>query len=164
MANQKPVPGTGGGRYVPYAQRTGGESAVYFTRDLSAEGLQRVFSRVSGALVGKTGVKLHTGEPHGPNIIPRPWVEQLLRQKLPGAAIVETNTYYEGGRYTTQQHRETLALPRESRRSAWQEKMYFSTKSQQKKLCRFAQTNFFKLNRRKSLSQRYETGVNVNFL
>lgn len=110
MANQKPVPGTGGGRYVPYAQRTGGESAVYFTRDLSAEGLQRVFSRVSGALAGKTGVKLHTGEPHGPNIIPRPWVEQLLRQKLPGAAIVEANTYYEGGRYTTQQHRETLAL------------------------------------------------------
>lgn len=86
-------------------------------------------------------MKLHTGEPHGPNIIPRPWVEQLLRQKLPGAAIVETNTYYEGGRYTTQQHRETLALPRESRRSAWQEKMkmYFSAKSQQKKLCRFAQ-------------------------
>lgn len=53
MANQKPAPGTGGDRYVPYAQRTGGESAVYFTRDLSAEGLQRVFSRVSGVLVGK---------------------------------------------------------------------------------------------------------------
>ena len=54
------------------------------------------------------GIKLHTGEPHGPNIIPRPWVEELIRKELPEAAIVETNTYYDGGRYTTEDHRETL--------------------------------------------------------
>ena len=44
----------------------------------------------------------------GPNIIPRPWVEELIRKELPEAAIVETNTYYDGGRYTTEDHRETL--------------------------------------------------------
>ncbi len=110
MANQKPVPGTNGDHYVPYAERAGEESVVYFTRDLSAEGLRRIFSRVSSSLTGKTGIKLHTGEPHGPNIIPRPWVEALVKNDLPEANIVETNTYYEGDRYTTEQHRETLKV------------------------------------------------------
>ncbi len=110
MANQKPVPGTGGERYIPWGERTGEASVVYFTRDLSAEGLRRIFRRVASVLTGNTGVKLHTGEPHGPNIIPRPWVKTLIQEELPGAAIVETNTYYEGKRYTTEQHRETLAV------------------------------------------------------
>ena len=33
MTTQKPVPGTGGDHYIPYAQRSGVESVVYFTRD-----------------------------------------------------------------------------------------------------------------------------------
>ena len=110
MSNQKPVPGTGGDHYVPYGERTGEASAVYFTRDLSAEGLQKIFRRVGGTLTGKVGIKLHTGEPHGPNIIPRPWAEALIREELPEAVIVETNSYYDGGRYTTEAHRETLKV------------------------------------------------------
>ncbi len=108
MSNQKIVPGTGGDRYIPYDQRGGAESVVYFTRDLSAQGLEKIFRRISQPLTGKIAIKLHTGEPHGPNIIPRPWVENLVREDLSGATIVETNAYYEGGRYTTEQHRETI--------------------------------------------------------
>ena len=110
MTNQKPVPGTGGDHYVPYAERTGEESVVYFTRDLSAEGLRKIYSRINAKLTGKVGIKLHTGEPHGPNIIPRDWVKALIENDLPEANIVETNSYYEGGRYTTQQHLETLKI------------------------------------------------------
>ncbi len=110
MANPSPVPGTGGDRYIPYDQRSGDAATVYFTRDLSAEGLRRAFARVGGALRGRVAVKLHTGEPHGPNIIPRPWVQALMEKDLPGACIVETNTYYDGDRFTTRQHRETLRV------------------------------------------------------
>ena len=110
MADQKKLPGVGGERYVPYEERTGNESIVYFTRDLSAEGLKKIVARVSGQLSGKVAVKLHTGEKNGPNIIPRPWVKELIDAQLPNAAIVETNTYYEGDRYTTQQHRQTLEV------------------------------------------------------
>lgn len=54
---------------------------------------------------GKTAIKLHTGEQHGPNIIPRPWVQELIEKDMPDATIVETNTYYEGDRYTTEHRR-----------------------------------------------------------
>lgn len=104
------IPGIGGDIYIPYESRSGEESVVYFTRDLSAEGLRKIYQRICEKLQGKVGVKLHTGEKNGPNIIPSPWVEQLLKAELPEAAIVETNSYYEGDRYTTEQHRETLEV------------------------------------------------------
>ena len=108
--SEKPIAGTGGDRYVPYSERTGAESVVYFTRDLSAEGLRKIFAKVSGNITGKVSIKLHTGEPHGPNIIPRPWVEALVKNDLPNAKIIETNTFYDGARYTTEAHRETLEI------------------------------------------------------
>lgn len=110
MKYSKMVPGKGGSRYVPYEERTGNESIVYFTRDLRGEGLRRIYSRVNGNISGRVAVKLHTGEKNGPNIIPREWVRELLESEIPDAAIVETNTYYEGDRYTTELHRETLKV------------------------------------------------------
>ena len=110
MCDKKAVPGTGGEHYIPYEERTGNESIVYFTRDLSAEGLKKIYKRVSADLSGKVGIKLHTGEKNGPNIIPREWVKELVQEELPDASIIETNTYYEGDRYTTEQHRETLKV------------------------------------------------------
>ena len=96
--------------YIPYEERTGAESTVYFTKDLSAEGLKKIFDRIGAPLQGKIAVKLHTGEPKGPNIIPRPWVKDLLAAKMPDATIVETNSYYPGDRDTTEKHRKTLAI------------------------------------------------------
>ena len=110
MSEKKATPGTGGDRYIPYGERTGNESIVYFTRDLSAAGLEKIYQRVNGNITGKVGVKLHTGEKNVPNIIPREWVRELVEDELPGASIIETNTYYEGDRYTTEAHRETLKV------------------------------------------------------
>ena len=107
---QSPQPGIDGNKYVPYENRVGNESVVYFTRDLSADGLIKAYEQVNALIGGKVAVKLHTGEQHGPNIIPREWVKALMEKDLPGAHIVETNTYYEGDRYTTEQHRQTLEV------------------------------------------------------
>lgn len=95
---------------LPYNQRTGNESIVYFTRDLSPRGLIKAYEKVCGNISGRVGVKLHTGEKKGPNIIPRGWVKKLIEKDLPEASIIETNTYYEGDRYTTELHRETLKV------------------------------------------------------
>ena len=103
-------PGSDGNKFVPYEARSGGESIVFFTRDLSAEGLWKIYERVNGEIRGRVAVKLHTGEQNGPNIIPRDWVQSLLESSINNAAIVETNTYYVGDRYTTEEHRETLQV------------------------------------------------------
>lgn len=108
MAEKKPTPGTGGDLYIPYAQRTGETSIVFFTRDLSAEGLLKIYERIKEALEGRVAVKLHTGEKNGPNIIPRDWVKALISAK--GGTIIETNSYYAGDRDTTEKHLETLRV------------------------------------------------------
>jgi len=109
MATGTPVPATDGNIYIPPAERTGNESIVYFTRDLSAGGLRKAYAKVNGQISGNVAVKLHTGEKDGPNIIPHTWVEELMGNELAGATIVETNTYYEGDRDSTEKHRETIA-------------------------------------------------------
>ena len=96
--------------YIPFEKREGPESIVYFTRDLSSEGLEKIYKKVKENIDGKIAIKVHTGEPNGPNIIPRPWVENLIKKELPSSTIVETNVYYKGKRYTTEDHRETLKI------------------------------------------------------
>ena len=72
MSEQNKVPGTGGDHYVPYEERTGKESIVYFTRDLSAEGLQRIYDRNQRKSDGKGRHQAAHRRAHGPNIISAP--------------------------------------------------------------------------------------------
>lgn len=99
-------------RYIPYEERTGNESIVYFTRDVSPEGIKKVYERVNANITGKVAIKLHTGEKNGPNFIPSSWVKEVMsgEDSLKDATIVETNTFYDGDRYTTEQHLETLKV------------------------------------------------------
>ena len=111
--DKKIIPGTDGDKYIKYEDRNSNESIVYFTRDLSAEGLKKIYEKVSANIKGKAAIKLHTGEQHGPNIIPREWVKDLMASESTlkdAAVIVETNSYYDGDRYTTAQHREALIV------------------------------------------------------
>lgn len=84
-------------------------SKVFFTRDLSAQGLLKLYGEINHSITGKVAIKIHTGEPHGPNILPRDMVK-ALQQKIPNSTLVETNTLYKGKRYTTADHRETLKI------------------------------------------------------
>ena len=71
VAQSRPILGKNGNKYIPYEERTGNESVVYFTRNPSVEGLIKAYEQVSADIKGHIGVKLHTGEQNGPNIIPR---------------------------------------------------------------------------------------------
>jgi uncharacterized protein len=82
---------------------------AFFTKDISGNGLLKVYSRINQGITGKTGIKLHTGEPHGPNILPRDMVK-ALQQRILDSNLVETNTLYKGKRYTTADHRETIRI------------------------------------------------------
>ena len=110
MAIHNLTPATNGNVYVPMSERDGEESVVWFTRDISPEGLRKAVAKVAPHLTGKVAVKLHTGEQHGPNIIPSAWVKELIEADLPDATIIETNTYYAGDRDTTEKHLRTLEV------------------------------------------------------
>ena len=85
------------------------KAQVFFTQDISANGLLEIYSRVDGNISGKIAIKLHTGEPNGPNILPREMVK-ALQQHIPDSNLVETNTLYKGKRFTTADHRETIKI------------------------------------------------------
>ena len=53
MAAIHPVPGKDGNKYIPFEERTGESSVVFFTRDLSAEGLKKIYDKVASVLCGK---------------------------------------------------------------------------------------------------------------
>ena len=99
-----------GDKYIKYEDRNSEESIVYFTRDLSPEGLKKIYERVNENIDGKIAIKLHTGEPHGPNIIPSSWIKEFVKDECPNATIIETNTYYPGARDNTEKHRKTLEI------------------------------------------------------
>lgn len=86
-----------------------GGTQVFFTREITADGLVKAYSRVSQGITGRAAIKLHTGEPNGPNILPREMVK-ALQQRIPNSNLVETNTLYKGKRFTTADHRETLKI------------------------------------------------------
>ena len=44
---KEPIMTRDGSVYIPYEERTGGTSTVYFTRDLSAEGLAKIYEKVN---------------------------------------------------------------------------------------------------------------------
>ena len=83
------------------------KAKVFFTKDISLEGLMKVYARVNHGMSGKIAIKLHTGEPHGPNILPREMVRGF-QANIPDSSIVECNVLYPSPRQTTEGHRETL--------------------------------------------------------
>lgn len=42
------------------------KSQVFFTRDISGDGLLRAYSKINEGISGKVAIKLHSGEPNGP--------------------------------------------------------------------------------------------------
>lgn len=98
--------GRGLGRALA-APQDSNKAVVYFTRDCSLAGLRQVYARINQNLTGRIAIKLHTGEPHGPYIIPQTWVKDFMVD-LPGSAIVECNVLYDSPRQTTAGHRKTL--------------------------------------------------------
>ncbi|WP_301962391.1 DUF362 domain-containing protein [uncultured Megasphaera sp.] len=103
---QAPVVGTAD---VTGKATAGSRAKVYFTKHIDAAHLIQLYDKINEGIYGKVAVKLHTGEKHGPNILPRDMVKDFMAH-IPDSTIVETNTLYAGDRYTTEGHRETLKV------------------------------------------------------
>jgi uncharacterized Fe-S center protein len=78
------------------------KSQVYFTHEISSQGLLNIYDTLGITLPGKVAVKISTGEPGGHNFL-QPELISALVAKL-GGTIVECNTAYEGKRYSSKDH------------------------------------------------------------
>ena len=56
------------------------KAKVYFIREITPENLVKLYNKVNQNIKGKTAIKLHTGEPHGPNLLPRELAKALQAQ------------------------------------------------------------------------------------
>ena len=77
---------------------------VYFTRDISAAGMLKVYEAMGWKPQGKVGVKVSTGEPPASNYL-RPALIKDTVQKV-GGTIVECNTAYGGSRSNNVNHKQ----------------------------------------------------------
>lgn len=75
---------------------------VYFTKDISNEGLIKIYEALNTNLKGKVAVKISTGEPGGHNFL-NPNLIKGLVTKLNGT-IVECCTAYRGKRFEVSDH------------------------------------------------------------
>lgn len=87
------------------------KSKVFFSSEITAEKVVELFHAASndlpgGILPGKVAVKLHSGEPGNQNFL-KPEFWQPVVNVVHGTAV-ECNTAYDGGRNTTEKHRETM--------------------------------------------------------
>ena len=80
---------------------------VYFSNDISSESLIKLYSKVNEGITGKVAIKLHSGEPHGPNLLPIDLIKSL-QATIPNSTIVECNVAYGGPRHNTDSHLQTL--------------------------------------------------------
>jgi uncharacterized Fe-S center protein len=77
-------------------------SAVYFTKDVSGQGVLKVFDKVKSGVTGAVAVKTHFGEQGNKNYL-KPDMVRPLVEKL-NATLVETNVLYSGPRQKTESH------------------------------------------------------------
>jgi len=77
-------------------------SIVYFTKEITADSLIRIYEALGVSPKGKIAVKISTGEPGGHNFLQPALIGPLVK-KLDGT-IVECNTAYEGKRFNSTDH------------------------------------------------------------
>ena len=75
---------------------------VYFTSDLTSNGLIKIYKSLGIELKGNVGVKVHSGEKGNQNFIKPDFMKELI--DLVNGTVIECNTAYNGERNTTEKH------------------------------------------------------------
>ena len=78
------------------------KSKVYFTKDLTPEGVVKVYKMLNAELFGRVAVKLHSGEKGNQNFIGPDFWRPVI--DMVGGTVVECNTAYKGERDVTERH------------------------------------------------------------
>ncbi len=78
------------------------KAKVYFTKDITEDGLIRIYESLNHELKGRVAVKISTGEPGGHNFLNPKLIAKLVKQL--NGTIVECCTAYRGKRFDPKDH------------------------------------------------------------
>ncbi len=79
-----------------------GRVKVYFTKEITADSLLKIYEALGKELKGNVGVKISTGEPGGHNYLKPELIEKLVKNV--NGTIVENCTAYGGKRQALEDH------------------------------------------------------------
>ena len=82
------------------------KAKVYFTRDLTPEGVIKMYETLGRKLPGKVAVKVHSGERGNQNYLRPEFLKPMIEYF--NGTVVECNTAYDGARDTTEKHLELM--------------------------------------------------------
>ena len=85
-----------------YFVTNGDAPTVYFTSDISAEGMLKLYKQLGWKPTGNVAVKLSTGEPPASNYLDPDLIVDVVKEV--NGTIVECNTAYGGSRSSTAMH------------------------------------------------------------
>ena len=80
---------------------------VYFTSDISPEGLVKIYNALGVKAFGRVGVKISTGESKESNYLRPEFIADLVHEV--NGTLIECNTAYGGSRANTALHRKAIA-------------------------------------------------------
>ena len=78
------------------------KAKVYFTKDLTKEGVVKIYKALGIDLPGKVCVKVHSGEEGNKNYLRPEFMKPMI--DYVNGTVVECNTAYDGARDTTEKH------------------------------------------------------------
>ena len=82
------------------------KAKVYFTKEITSEGMIRLYEKLGVKLEGKVAVKLHSGEEGNQNYLRPEFVKEIV--EYVNGTVVECNTAYEGERNSTEKHKKLI--------------------------------------------------------
>ena len=82
------------------------KAKVYFTKNITSEGVIKIYEVLGKKLPGKVAVKLHSGEQGNQNFLRPEFVKQMVEHV--NGTVVECNTAYGGERNSTEKHKKLL--------------------------------------------------------
>ena len=82
------------------------KAKVYFTKEITPDGMIRLYEKLGVKLEGKVAVKLHSGEEGNQNYLKPEFVKKIVEHVK--GTVVECNTAYEGERNSTEKHKKLI--------------------------------------------------------
>ena len=79
---------------------------VYFTQYITKSNMVKMFKKLNVKLTGKIGLKVHSGEVGGKYFLSPDFLQKI--HDYTKGTFIECNTAYQGGRYTTEAHKQLL--------------------------------------------------------